>query len=198
MGGQGAGWMGAGVMLASALAAALTLQEQPAAAAPAPVPELDLSRYAGLWYEIAVLPDRFHVDCADSAVTVYTPQAAARLAVENRCRAADGTVRRLQGQLRVKAPGRPGSRLEVRYAPAWLAWLPLAWSEVWVIALAPDYRHAVAATPDREHLWILSRTPTLAPGTYDSLLAQVRAQGFATQRLQRIPQGAPPGPGPDG
>ena len=80
----------------------------------------------------------------------------------------------------------------MRYAPDWLAWVPLAWSEVWVIELDPAYRHALVATPDREHLWILSRQPDMRPETYESLLARARALGFGTERLRRIPQGGVP------
>lgn len=161
----------------------------PAANPFAPVPAFDIGLYAGLWYDIAATPDRFHGECADDATTRYTPLPDAQLRVDNRCRLRDGSIRHFRGALRVKQPGSLASRLQVRYAPDWLAWMPLAWSEVWVIELDPAYGHAVVATPDREHLWILSRQPDMPPETYESLLARARALGFATERLRRIPQG---------
>lgn len=156
----------------------------------APVPLFDIGRYAGLWYDIAATPDRFHGECADDATTRYTPLPNAQLQVDNHCRLRDGRIRHFRGALRVKQPGSLASRLQVRYAPDWLAWMPLAWSEVWVIELDPAYRHALVATPDREHLWILSRRPDMSPETFESLLGRARALGFGTEQLRRIPQGS--------
>lgn len=158
----------------------------------APVPAFDIGRYAGFWYDIAATPDRFHGGCADDATTRYTPLPDAQLRVDNRCRLRDGSIRHFRGALRIKQPGSLASRLQVRYAPDWLAWMPLAWSEVWVIEVDPAYRHALVATPDREHLWILSRQPDMHPAAYESLLARARALGFGTERLRRIPQGGVP------
>lgn len=156
----------------------------------APVPVFDIGRYAGLWYDIAATPDRFHGECAGDATTRYTPLPDAQWRVDNHCRLRDGSIRHLRGALRVKQPARLGSRLQLRYAPDWLAWMPLAWSEMWVIELDPAYGHAVVATPDREHLWILSRQPDMPPQTYESLLARARVLGFGTERLRWIPQAA--------
>lgn len=164
----------------------------------APVPAFDIARYAGFWYDIAATPDRFHGECADAATTRYTLLPDAQLRVDNRCRLRDGSMRHFRGALRVKQPGSLASRLQVRYAPDWLAWMPLAWSEVWVIELDPAYRHALVATPDREHLWILSRQPDMPPETYESLLARARALGFGTERLRRIPQGGVSGSAEEG
>jgi apolipoprotein D and lipocalin family protein len=36
-----------------------------------PVPTLDLRRYAGVWYEIARLPDPYQKKCAHSVVVRY-------------------------------------------------------------------------------------------------------------------------------
>ena len=58
--------------------------------------------------------------------------------------------------------------------PAWLRWLPFAWSDYWILYVDPAYRHAVVGTPDRKRLWLLSRTPDIAPTDYERLLTQVR------------------------
>lgn len=39
---------------------------------PEVVSTVDLSRYAGRWYEIARLPNRFEKKCADSVTATYT------------------------------------------------------------------------------------------------------------------------------
>jgi apolipoprotein D and lipocalin family protein len=48
------------------------------------VPQVDLSRYAGVWYEIASFPQRFQAGCADTKA-VYTLQSDGTVAVLNSC-----------------------------------------------------------------------------------------------------------------
>ena len=79
-------------------------------------------------------------------------------------------------------PGAPGS-LRVRFAPGWTSWLPLAWAPYWVIAVDPEYRWAMVGGPDRDHLWILSREPTLAPDRYSALVEQARGLGYPVDQL---------------
>jgi apolipoprotein D and lipocalin family protein len=72
--------------------------------------------------------------------------------------------------------------------PAWLRWLPFAWSDYWILYVDPAYRHAVVGTPDRKRLWLLARTPDIAPSDYERLLTQVRDSGFDAARVMRTPQ----------
>ena len=89
----------------------------------------------------------------------------------------------------VPVAGLPGAgRLEVRFAPSWLGWLPMVWSDYWILYVDPAYRHAVVGTPDRKRLWLLSRTPDIAPTDYERLLTQVRDSGFDAARVMRTPQ----------
>jgi apolipoprotein D and lipocalin family protein len=81
------------------------------------------------------------------------------------------------------------SRLKVRFAPAYLSFLPFVWGDYQIIELAPDYTHAVVGTPDRKYLWILSRTPQLGEATYQRLAEAARSQGFDVSRLTRTRQG---------
>lgn len=147
---------------------------------------VELDRLAGRWLVLAAAPDRFHKDCIGGATVTYTPQPGRRLQVENRCQASDGSLKLAQGILRQEAPGKPDGRLEVRYAPDWLTWLPLAWSEVWAIEVDPDKRYLVLATPDRDFVWILAPAPLEAPA-YEALLARLEAAGFDAVRLRRLP-----------
>jgi apolipoprotein D and lipocalin family protein len=145
------------------------------------VPQLDLSRYAGLWHEIARLPSHFQRDCASYVTAQYTLRQDDLIGVRNTCRDADGDLLQAQGVARTVA-GAPG-RLQVRFAPDWLAWLPLVWADYWVIALDPGYQWAMVGTPDRDYLWILSRTPGMDRVRYDDLSARARAMGFAPEDL---------------
>ena len=146
-----------------------------------PVPQLDLSRYAGLWHEIAHLPAPFQRDCASDITVQYTLRPDELVGVRNTCRDADGELLQAQGVARPVA-GSPG-RLQVRFAPDWLAWLPLVWADYLVLALDPGYQWAMVGTPDRDYLWILSRSPGMDRVRYEDLTARARAMGFAAEDL---------------
>ena len=97
---------------------------------------------------------------------------------------ATGIARRVDGQ--------PPSVLEVRFAPAFLSFLPAVWGDYQIIALGPDYDHAVVGTPDRAYLWVLSRTPRMDPTLYRRLLDGAKGQGFDVAKVVETRQ-QPPG-----
>ncbi|GAB3398342.1 lipocalin family protein [Massilia agilis] len=170
-----------------ALAAALLALAAPARAEPpaplAPIPSLDLARYLGTWYEIARYPNRFQRQCAGSATAQYSMLPDNTVEVRNRCRRADGSMDEAIGVAR-QLGGRDSARLEVRFAPAWLSWLPQVWGDYWVIDLDPNYQLVAVSEPRRQYLWILARTPKVDPGAYQALLARLVRQGFDPGRLQ--------------
>lgn len=157
----------------------------PAAAAPlAPIATLDLPRYMGTWYEVAKFPNRFQGQCTGPASAEYSLQPGGTVQVVNRCPLADGKVDQAIGQARRIGPeGSP--TLEVRFAPAWLSWLPFVWGKYWVVDLDAGYQLAVVSEPKREFLWVLSRQPAVEPAAWDALMARLRQQGFDLTRLQR-------------
>lgn len=150
------------------------------------VASLDIERYMGRWYEIARLPNRFQRQCVGSASADYALLASGEVEVINRCRLADGSVEQAAGRAR-RLGGAGSPRLQVRFAPAWLAFLPQVWGDYWVIDLDPDYQLVAVSEPRREFLWILARTPQIAPAGYAALLERLAAQGLAVERLQLTP-----------
>lgn len=158
----------------------------PAATLAAPpvqsVESLDLSRYAGQWHQIAHLPTPFQKKCVADVTASYGLRADGRISVHNRCRKADSGVIEAEGTAR-PVEGHPG-RLQVRLAGDWLAWLPWAWADYWVIALDPEYQWAVIGEPDRDYLWILSRTPTMDAALFDSLKQRATDMGYELTQLK--------------
>lgn len=155
-----------------------------------PVPQLELDRYLGQWYELGRFPNRFQKKCTGDVVASYAMRPDGFIQVRNRCTSAKGPAEAV-GRARQMDPQGPASVLEVRFAPAWLSFLPGVWGDYWVIDLAPDYSTAVVGTPSRDYLWILSRTPQVDMPTWSRLVEAARRQGFDVNRLERTKQSEP-------
>lgn len=140
------------------------------------VASVDLHRYAGQWFEIARLPMWFERNCVSDISATYSVRDDQRVNVLNQCRTKDGVIS-ANGVAEMPDPTRPG-QLRVRFAPAWLSWLPLVWGDYWILALDPQYRWVMVGAPSREYLWILSRTPSLEQAQINALKQQAQAVGF--------------------
>ncbi len=152
------------------------------------VPSVDLVRYTGRWYELARLPNSFQKDCSGEVVATYSLLEQGELKVVNECRKTNGQVEQAEGRARLADKNGPNSKLKVRFAPAFLSWLPAVWGDYWIIDLAPDYSYSVVGTPDRKYFWILSRTPQMEPATYQRLLEKAAGAGFDVARIVRTSQ----------
>jgi apolipoprotein D and lipocalin family protein len=147
-----------------------------------PVATVDLARYAGLWHEVARLPNRFQARCLRETTAEYTLLRDGQVQVVNSCRTAEGIIR-AEGRAKLADASGPTSKLKVRFAPRILSFLPMVWGDYWILDLTEDYRAALVGSPDRKNLWVLSRTPDLDPETFGRLVATARSQGFPVDQL---------------
>lgn len=146
------------------------------------VPSVDISRYAGTWYEIAKYPNRFQKGCVATSATYTVLPGGRAVEVVNRCRngSLDGPERSIKGKARV-VDEETNARLKVTF------FWPFS-GDYWIIALGPEYEYAVVASPNRKYLWVLSRTPRMDAHVYERILESVRTQHFDPSRLERTPQ----------
>ena len=151
------------------------------------IPSLDVPRYMGTWYEIAKFPNWFQKKCVSNTQAVYSARPDGNLRVLNSCKTTDGEISQAEGTARQLGAG-DSPKLEVRFAPAWLSFLPLVWGDYWVIDLDSQYQVAAVSDPRREYLWILSRTPQLDKKIYDALLLRLQNQQFDTRKLELTQQ----------
>jgi apolipoprotein D and lipocalin family protein len=147
------------------------------------VDSLELTRYAGRWYEAARFPNKFQNQCAGDVVVHYALRTDGRIDVVNRCRTSGGNVDEARGIARRAGDGKNNARLQVRFAPAILSFLPAVWGDYWIIGLGPEYTWAVVGTPSREYLWILSRTPGMSAASYERAIEIARGNGFDVTRV---------------
>jgi apolipoprotein D and lipocalin family protein len=151
------------------------------------IASLDVPRYMGTWYEIAKFPNKFQRKCARHTRAQYLAQGDGTVQVLNRCLTESGEEINALGLARQIGPN-TSPKLKVRFAPAWLSWLPQVWGDYWVIDLDDDYQLAAVSEPSREYLWVLSRTPSVNANAYNALLKRLSAQGFDIGKLERSPQ----------
>lgn len=177
------------VLLLAASAATSLADEVPRANAIQPpdplatITSLNVSRYMGAWFEIAKCPNWFQRTCASNTKAEYTPQTDGSVQVVNRCATEGGQTKEAVGTARqIGAANSP--ELEVRFAPAWLSFIPFLWGDYWVIDLDPDYQLAAVSEPKREYLWLLSRTTEVNAAAYEALLIRLEKKGFDLRKLE--------------
>lgn len=172
-----------GLLALGALAQPASVSQQPLAT----IAALDVPRYMGNWYEIAKYPNSFQKKCVANTQARYSLLSDGHLQVVNRCRLENGQTSEAIGA--AKQQGEASSpKLKVRFAPAWLSFIPAVWGDYWVIDLDPTYQLAAVAEPEREYLWILSRTPKVDSKNYQALLERLTQKGFDIGKLELSPQ----------
>lgn len=147
------------------------------------VPRVDLERYAGTWYEIATIPQRFTKGCVGVSAH-YSLRKDGAIDVVNVCR--KGTLDGKEKSIRGKAwivDRTTNAKLKVRF------FWPFA-GAYWIIELDEDYQWAVVGHPDRTYYWILSRTPQMDPGLYDEIIRRAAAKGYDVSKIKKTLQPA--------
>jgi apolipoprotein D and lipocalin family protein len=97
--------------------------------------------------------------------------------VVNRCRKANGEYTTAKGKAKI-VDKKTNAKLKVTF------FWPF-YGDYWILDLGPNYEYAVVGAPDRDYLWILSRTPQLDEQLYQQLLTNMAARGVETQKMIR-------------
>lgn len=146
------------------------------------VSSVDLTRYAGTWYEIARLPMWFQRHCINSQAA-YTIRQDGTVGVHNECLTDRGTVDQANGIATV-VDRTSNARLMVTFDNFFARLVgPSREGNYWILELDSNYTVAMVGTPDRRYLWILSRTPQLDDAIYQQLVANAQQLGFPVADL---------------
>ena len=140
-----------------------------------PVESFELERYLGSWYEIARLDNSFEKGL--SQVTAdYSLRDDGGIKVVNRgFNAEKAEWEEAVGKGYFVGPPTVGQLKVSFFGPFYAGYN--------VIAVDNDYKYAMVCGSDRSYLWILARTDSLDQQVLDRLIAQAKAQGFATDEL---------------
>ena len=142
---------------------------------------LDINKYAGTWYEIARLPNRFekNLECVSAT---YELMDNGKVKVINRGVNTENKTERkeITGKAWVPNEAFPG-QLKVQF------FWPFA-GKYWVISLDENYQYALVGDPSRKFLWVLSKNKQLPETIYSKLVETAKNNGFATEQLMIIKQ----------
>jgi len=141
------------------------------------VPHVDIERYLGKWYEIALYPNWFEEGCFQSTA-FYEKLDDGQIKVTNRCRmyGPDGELNEAIGTASI-VDNKTNAKLKVQF------FWPFK-GDYWIIDLDPDYEYSVVSEPGRQYLWILSRSPNMDSQTLEFLKDKIREKGFDLSYLK--------------
>lgn len=139
------------------------------------VATVDEKRYMGTWYEIARLPNRFENGLKNITAN-YSLREDGKITVINKGQKEDGTTSDVKGLAYIPNMNEK-AKLKVSFFRPF-------YGKYWIIALdIANYQHALVGHPNREYLWILSRTPQLPQQQFDELVTLAKNKGFDVSKL---------------
>ena len=152
----------------------LTACNEPSQPPLSTVSTVDLERYSGTWNELARYENFKQTGCV-GAIAYYQPIAEG-LSVTNSCYNGSGRLKAQDKGTLEAVKGSNNSKFQIN----------IPWSfqdDYWVLMLAEDYRYSVVGSPDREYLWIYSRSTVLTPTDRETILSTLTTLGFDTGKL---------------
>ncbi|MBJ6383487.1 lipocalin family protein [Enterobacter cloacae] len=144
------------------------------------VSNFDAQRFLGTWYEIARMDHKFERGL-EKVTATYSAMDDGGIQVVNRGYNPDRQMwQQTVGQAYFTgAPNRAAMKISF-FGPFYGGYN--------VIALDREYRHALVCGPDRNYLWILSRTPTITAEMKQQMLGVATRQGFDVTKLIWVKQ----------
>ena len=147
-----------------------------------PVGHVDLSRYMGDWYVIANIPYFAEKGCVGS-VESYAMRQDGNIDNWFSCRknSFDAPMKRKATALAIVKDTVSNAVWSVRF-------FKIVSVKYYILDLEPNYEWAAVGHPSRSYGWVLARTKTLPEGVYQSILANLRGQGYDTTKFEKVPQ----------
>jgi len=133
------------------------------------VKQVDIQKYKGTWYEIARFEHFFEKGCKNVTAT-YKLKNDVDIKVINRCTMIEDNEKKEATGV-AYAIDDTNSKLKVSFFRPF-------YGDYWIIDLASDYSYAVVGSPNRELLWILSRTKTIDENIKSEILKKLPSLGF--------------------
>jgi len=145
------------------------------------VPYVDIEKFTGDWYVIAVIPTPFEKGAVNG--------------IENYSIRKDGNI-----QVRYTfKKGSPEGEEKIMYQKGWIyntetnadwrvrpIW-PLK-LPYYILELGTDYNYTVIGTNNYKYLWIMARQPAMDKAVYEEIVKRMGQRGFDTDKIQIMEQ----------
>jgi apolipoprotein D and lipocalin family protein len=142
---------------------------------------VDVARFMGKWFVIASIPT-FLEKSAYNAVESYRQDADGTIATTFSFRKGsfEGPEKTMRPRGWVEDP--------VNHARWGMQFIWPIKAEYLIAYLNDEYTETIIARSARDYVWIMARTPELAPDEYQRLLDRVGVLGYDTSKVRRVPQ----------
>lgn len=138
---------------------------------PEPAKPVDLTRYAGRWYELARHENRFQKGM-DAVTADYTLEPGGKVRVLNAGQRSGESERSEVAGHAIVADEATNAKLKVSFFG------PLYTGDYWVLDHGDEYEWSIVGEPSGRYLWVLSREALGDPAMLQTLLMRVEALGY--------------------
>ena len=147
----------------------------------ATVKQVDLPRFMGDWYVIAVIPTVIETE-SYNAIENYKLNSDATIATTFTFNkgASDGPVKTYHPKGFVK-PNTGNAVWGMQFI-----W-PIK-AEYLITYLDPDYQRTIIARNARDYVWIMARTPQITDAHYKDMVNLITGYGYDVSKLRKVPQ----------
>ncbi len=151
------------------------------------VEQVDINKYMGKWFEIAMIPNSFQKDCIADTSAEYKLLEDNTVEVTNSCLESNQKMNVTIGNAKVvNAPA--NSELKVTFVKFFGQWIYQFAGDYHIIELDSDYNWVVVGHPNYEYGWILSRKPYLEKTLLNEIMQKIKAQGYDECQFVTSPQ----------
>jgi len=145
-------------------------------------PTANKTQFLGVWYEIASIPQFFNTGC-NCTKAEYIDNGS-NIIVKNGCRlggATIGTPNNITGTATVPSPN-DFSKLKVKFPVS-----PTA-ADYWILSFDPNGQYMLVGDPQRNSLFVLSRSRTLSPNIYNNLMGIATSMCYDVSKVKKTDQ----------
>jgi apolipoprotein D and lipocalin family protein len=141
---------------------------------------VDLEKFSGDWYVIALLPSIIEKNAVNGVETYSFDGDKVTVDYVFRQKTPDG---------KLKVTGQRGKIVDTESNAQW--WVRPFWPlrlPYLIIDLAEDYRYTVVGTNNYKYVWIMAREPYLSDEDYRGILERLEARGYPVGEIRIMPQ----------
>jgi len=148
-----------------------------------PVQGFELNKYLGKWYEVARLDHSFERGLSHVSASYSLKDDGGVKVINRGYNEAEKTWDEAEGKAYFVREEDEGYLKVSFFGPFYGAYI--------IFELDEDYQYSFVSGPNKDYLWLLSRTPTISDGLKEKFLKKVEGLGYDTQALI-FPNQSPP------